>query len=94
MIRADRESARPPRLDMYHYSNEGICSWYDFAREIVEKSSASCSVVPITSKEYITRAERPRYSVMNKQKILADYGVEVPHWKNSLQTCMEELSKT
>ena len=91
MVIADYENARPPRLDLYHYSNEGICSWYEMAKAIVEKGSARCSVIPIESKEYITRAVRPRYSGMNKDKIRSDYHVEIPHWKNSLNKCLEEL---
>ncbi len=93
MILADHKNARPPRLDLYHYSNEGICSWYEFAKEIVERISARCSVVPIESKEYITHAERPRYSVMSKDKIRTDYNIEIPHWKDSLGMCLEEINK-
>jgi dTDP-4-dehydrorhamnose reductase len=91
MIVADHENARPPRLDIYHYSNEGLCSWYEFAKAIVEKTKTSCKVVPIESKDYITRAPRPRYSGMSKKKILNDYQIEVPHWKNSLNNCLKEL---
>jgi dTDP-4-dehydrorhamnose reductase len=92
MIVADNENARPPRLDLYHYSNEGLCSWYEFAKAIVEKVSARCAVVPIESKDYITRAVRPRYSGMSKEKIKNDYHSEIPHWKDSLNRCLEELT--
>ena len=92
MILIDNENARPPRLDIYHYSNECLCSWYEFAKAIVEKTKASCKVVPIESKDYITRAVRPRYSGMNKDKIRNDYQIEVPHWKDSLDNCLKELT--
>jgi len=93
LFSADHKNARPPRLDLYHYSNEGLCSWYEFARAIVEKTHAPCRVVPIESKDYITRAVRPRYSGMSKAKILGDYQEEIPHWKDSLYNCLAELNK-
>ena len=93
MMVADHENARPPRLDLYHYSNEGLCSWYEFAKAIINQTNASCKVVPIESKDYITRAVRPRYSGMNKDKIRNDYQIEVPHWKDSLTHCLKELTK-
>jgi len=91
MILADSENSRPPRLDLYHYSNQGLCSWYEFAKAIVERTGAVCKVIPIETKDYITRAERPRYSGMNTEKILGDYQVDIPHWKDSLNKSLQEL---
>ncbi|MGE0088104.1 MAG: dTDP-4-dehydrorhamnose reductase [Bacteroidales bacterium] len=69
---------------MYHYSNEGVCSWYDFARAIANKSYASCKINPIESKDYPTPTHRPFYSVLNKSKIKSTYNLSIPHWEDSL----------
>ncbi|WP_294564964.1 dTDP-4-dehydrorhamnose reductase [uncultured Succinatimonas sp.] len=73
---------------IYHYSNEGICSWYDFAYEIVEQSNLDCEVIPILSSEYPTKAIRPFYSVLSKEKIKKVFNIEIPHWRSSLRTCL------
>jgi len=79
--------------DIVHYSNEGVCSWYDFAKSIFELSTVDCRVEPIEAKEYPTPAVRPHYSVLNKTKIKDCYGVEIPYWKDSLQICLEILQE-
>ncbi|NJO92042.1 MAG: dTDP-4-dehydrorhamnose reductase [Chloroflexia bacterium] len=76
---------------IYHYSNEGVCSWYDFATEIMRLANLNCKVKPIETKDYPLPAKRPAYSVMNKNKIKANFGLEIPHWMYSLQKCMEKL---
>ncbi len=76
---------------VYHFSNEGVASWYDFAHAIMELSGLECSVNPIESKDYPTPTKRPHYSVMNKAKIKADFGVEILHWRDSLKECIEKL---
>lgn len=76
---------------IFHYSNEGICSWYDFATEIILESGLKCKVVPILSKDYPTAAQRPVYSVLDKTKIKDYYGIEIPHWRASLKKCMKLL---
>lgn len=84
------EDASPAPFGVYHYSNEGICSWYEFACEIVEQlrtTNASLKVRqvnPIVTSEYPLPAKRPSYSVLSKQKIKAAIGLDVPHWKESL----------
>lgn len=78
--------------EIYHFTNEGVCSWYDFAREIMELSGLSCKVLPIESKDYPTPAIRPHYSVLNKAKIKCDFGLTINHWKESLQQCLQNLS--
>ncbi|WP_294488370.1 dTDP-4-dehydrorhamnose reductase [uncultured Mailhella sp.] len=81
---------RPGMKEIYHYSNEGVASWYDFACAIMEESGLSCAVRPIESAEYPTRAARPAYSVLNKAKIKKDFGLSIPHWRSSLKMCLEK----
>lgn len=76
---------------IYHYSNEGVCSWYDFAVEIFRRESINCKVKPIETKDYPTDAKRPHYSVLNKGKIKSTFGLEIPHWAESLQVCLDAL---
>jgi dTDP-4-dehydrorhamnose reductase len=76
---------------IYHFSNEGICSWYDFASEIVERAGHDCRVVPINTSDYPTAALRPFYSAMDKTKIKKDFGLDIPHWKDGVNRCMQEL---
>ena len=75
---------KPFEAGIYHYSNEGATSWYDFTVAILEKAGLSCSVVPITTAEYPLPAPRPAYSVMDKSKIKRIFGIEIPHWEESL----------
>lgn len=77
--------------EIYHYSNEGVCSWYDFALAIMAMSDSDCYVLPIESKDYPTAAARPHFSVLNKAKIKKDFELEIPHWADSLSDCIMEL---
>jgi dTDP-4-dehydrorhamnose reductase len=76
---------------IYHYSNEGVCSWYDFAREICEMSGNKCNIEPCHSDEFPSKVARPAYSVLDKSKVKATFNVNVPHWKESLAKCIAEL---
>lgn len=76
---------------IYHFSDEGVCSWYDFTVKIVQLAGRSNKVVPIETKDYPTRASRPHYSVLNKSKIKKTYGLIIPHWEESLQVCLRQL---
>jgi dTDP-4-dehydrorhamnose reductase len=76
---------------IYHYSNEGACSWYDFASEVVAQSKLSCKVLPIEAYEYPTPATRPVYSVFNKAKIKKTFGIDIPWWKDSLSRCIKAM---
>lgn len=78
---------------IYHYTNEGVCSWYDFAVEIMALGKRNCKVHPILSSQYPTKATRPFYSVLDKTAIRNDFGITIPHWKESLSTCMQELGE-
>lgn len=77
---------------IYHYSNEGVCSWYDFALAIFELAQIKCDVSPIESKEYPTPATRPHFSVLNKSKIKNAFGITIPHWRVSLEKCIAQLT--
>lgn len=80
------------KSNIYHFSNEGVCSWYDFALEILSQSGITCSVTPINTEDYPSLAIRPFYSVLNKSKIKHDFGITIPHWKESLTRCLKELA--
>ena len=80
------------KTGVYHYSNEGVCSWYDFARMIAEYSGAkSCDVQPCHSDEFSSPVKRPSYSVLDKTKIKDVFGVEVPYWTDSLKKCIHNI---
>ena len=78
---------------IYHFSNEGVCSWYDFATEIMSLSNLNCKVKPILSIEYPTKATRPHYSVLNKNKIKKTFNVEIRHWKEALMECLKKTKE-
>jgi dTDP-4-dehydrorhamnose reductase len=76
---------------LYHYSNEGLTSWYDFAKAIFEISGTQVKVLPVKTAEYVTKAQRPAYSVMDKSKIKQTFNIEIPYWRDSLVTCIGKL---
>ena len=78
--------------EIYHFSNEGVCSWYDFAKVIFEFSAMTCHVKPIETKDYPTPATRPPYSLLNKAKIKTTFDLTIPHWKDSLLDCLQSLT--
>ncbi|WP_339882853.1 dTDP-4-dehydrorhamnose reductase [Polaribacter vadi] len=78
---------------LYHFSNEGVASWYDFAIAIMGLGKVECNVKPIETKDYPTPAKRPHFSVLNKSKIKNDFGIEIPYWSDSLATCISKLNK-
>ena len=75
----------------YHYSNEGVTSWYDFAKAIFDISGTKVKALPIRTAEYPTPAQRPAYSVMVKSKIKRTFNIEIPYWRDSLVTCISKL---
>ena len=77
--------------EIYHYSNEGVCSWFDFAAEIMRQAALPCEVLPVSSIEYPQKAVRPAYSYLDKGKIAAELGLDVPQWQDSLRKCLERL---
>ncbi|RBL88279.1 dTDP-4-dehydrorhamnose reductase [Chitinophaga flava] len=76
---------------IYHYSNEGVTSWYDFAVTIKELTAATTTILPVTSDKYQTAAARPAYSVLNKEKIKETFGIQVPYWRDSLTKCLRRM---
>ena len=76
---------------IYHYSNEGVCSWYDFALAIHQIYGISCQVGAIESKDYPSPVARPPYSVLNKSKIKSIFGIQIPYWRTSLEKCILEI---
>lgn len=78
---------------IYHFADEGVTSWYDFAMGIFELSGIKCKVRPVLSHEYPTPTKRPHYSVLNKSKIKNTFGIEIPYWRDSLQLCLNRLEK-
>jgi dTDP-4-dehydrorhamnose reductase len=80
------------KAGIYNYSDEGVCTWYDFATEIINESGLECRIFPVLTKDYIQVAERPAYSVMDKYKIKENYGLSIPHWRSSLKQCLKLLT--
>ena len=76
---------------VYHFTNEGVCSWYDFARKIMELSGLSCKVNPIPSSAYPTKATRPFYSVLDKSKLKETFNINIQHWEEGLKDCLNQL---
>ena len=78
---------------IYHFSNEGVCSWYDFAREIASAAGhTSCRINPCRTWEYPTKAVRPAYSVLDKGKYRRTFGAGIPHWREAMQRCLRQLT--
>lgn len=80
-------------VEIYHYSNEGVLSWYDFAKEIIGIIKSPCKINPISSENYKTLAKRPYYSLLDKSKIKSRFNLEIPYWKDSLNKCLEKLGE-
>jgi dTDP-4-dehydrorhamnose reductase len=76
---------------VFHYANEGVCSWYDFARAILRIAGKYSKILPVTSEEFKRAAKRPAYSVLNKSKIKSTFQLSIPHWEDSLILCMNQL---
>ena len=79
--------------EIYHYTNEGVLSWYDFAKEIMKMAKLECEIAPVATKDYPTAVTRPHFSLLNKAKIKEKYAVEVPFWKDSLHACLTKMGE-
>ena len=79
---------RESDVQIYHYSNEGVLSWYDFAKEIMKMAKLDCKINPIETVDYPTPASRPHYSLLNKSKIKKEFNITIPYWKDSLDECL------
>jgi len=78
---------------IYHYSNEGVCAWYGFAREIITLKGIDCEVLPTESQDYPSSAKRPHYSVLSKAKIKKDFGIKIPYWRDSLKAAIVNIEE-
>lgn len=89
---SDTSSASYTKTGIYHYSNEGVCSWYDFTKMIAEyNGTTACKVQPCYSCDFPSPVKRPSYSVLDKSKIKSVFGVEIPYWTDSLKKCINNL---
>lgn len=79
------------RQGLYHFSNEGACSWFDFATEIAAAAGHQCRIVPCHSSEFPSKVTRPPYSVLDKSKFKSTFGIEIPHWRESMLYCLKRL---
>ncbi|TVQ84294.1 MAG: dTDP-4-dehydrorhamnose reductase [Bacteroidetes bacterium] len=79
------------RTEIYNYSNEGVASWYDLAHAIIRIKNIDCQLKPVLSKEFPSEAIRPHYSVLNKARVKNEFGISIPHWRDSLEKCLEKL---
>lgn len=88
------EILKSPVVGIYHYSNEGVCSWYDFTKMIAEYAgNAECDIQPCHSDEFPSVVTRPSYSVLDKTKIKTTYNITIPYWTESLKKCISNLNK-
>ena len=81
------------KVEIYNYSNEGVLSWYDFAKEIMKMAKLPCQINPIETFQYPTPAKRPHYSLLNKSKIKSTFNIEIPYWKDGLDDCLKRLGE-
>ncbi|MBU0720072.1 dTDP-4-dehydrorhamnose reductase [bacterium] len=81
------------KVEIYNYTNEGVLSWYDFAKEIMRMAKLPCQINPIETYQYPTPAKRPHYSLLNKSKIKSTFDIEIPYWKDGLDDCLRRLGE-
>lgn len=91
IINSYRED-EPKNYGMYHFSNEGVCSWYDFAHAIFELTDSEMILEPVDSGSYPSKAVRPNYSVLDKRKIKDTFGIQIPHWRDGLKECLNKMN--
>jgi len=89
VVEMARNAKKIHGVELFHYSNEGVASWYDFAYEILHMANVKTTLVPVDSKDFQRPAPRPAFSVLNKGKIKKFLGIEIPYWKDSLKKCLE-----
>ncbi|MDD2896228.1 MAG: dTDP-4-dehydrorhamnose reductase [Aliarcobacter sp.] len=81
------------KVEIYNYTNEGVLSWYDFAKEIMKMAKLNCKINPIETFQYPTPAIRPHFSLLNKSKIKSTFNIEIPYWKDSLAECLKTMGE-
>lgn len=85
-------ASKNPGVEIFHYSNEGVISWYDFAKAIVEEKGISFKINPIVSRDFPQAAPRPFYSVLDKTSIKEKFAIEIPYWRESLRECLKKIN--
>ena len=93
LVHLINQNGTKPVHETFHFTNTGIITWYDFTVAIMEIAGKTCKVNPITTDQYPAKAHRPAYSVLDKSKIMAYTGRQIPYWRDSLVKCIEELSR-
>ena len=93
MVILDMIKEKNEKYGIYHYSNEGVASWYDLAKAIFEYSEIEIELKPISTVEYPLPAIRPIFTVMNKRKIKVNLNKPIPHWRESLKECLKVIDK-
>ncbi len=88
------ETGQLDKTGIYHFSNEGVCSWFDFAKAICEMSGNTCDIQPCHSDEFPSPVARPHFSVLDKTKIKQTFGIRIPYWTDSLKRCIEEIENS
>lgn len=88
------ENGQLDKTGIYHFSNEGVCSWFDFAKAICEMSGNTCDIRPCHSDEFPSPVARPHFSVLDKTKIKQTFGIRIPYWTDSLKLCIEEIENS
>lgn len=88
------ETGQLDKTGIYHFSNEGVCSWFDFAKAICETSGNTCDIQPCHSDEFPSPVARPHFSVLDKTKIKQTFGIRIPYWTDSLKRCIEEIENS
>ena len=78
---------------IFNYSNEGVCSWYDLAIEIIKEAGSQCSVIPVRSSAWPSKVKRPAYSVLDKSRIKESFNLTIPHWRTSLNNCILKINR-
>lgn len=81
------------KTGIYHFSDEGVCSWFDFAKVIAEYSGNTCDIIPCHSEEFPSKVKRPHFSVLDKTKVKETFGIRIPYWMDSLKDCINRLDK-
>ena len=85
------EDGQLDKAGIYHFSNEGAVSWYDFAKAISEIGGTTCDIRPCHTEEYPSKAQRPRFSVLDKTKVKETFKVTIPYWRDSLADCIKRI---
>ena len=93
IIKSDNWLGLDRETEIYHFSNNGACSWYEFAKEIAHISGSKCSINPIKTEDYQLAAKRPKHVVLNKEKISKEFNLKLIFWKDSLKKCMKHIQE-